>query len=117
MQNRFCCDLWLHAWCALAANQRHAQLELAGSQLWVDKWKPHSAADLVGNPQGLNLMRQWLTGWQDVHLHGKEPKAAPGAKGAKLDMTKKALLLAGPPGIGKTTAATIISKCALIILQ
>jgi replication factor C subunit 1 len=84
----------------------------ADSQLWVDKWKPRSAAHLVGNPSNLNLMRQWLSNWHSVHIHGAEPAAAPGARGAKLDMTKKALLLAGPPGTGKTTAAQIISKCA-----
>jgi replication factor C subunit 1 len=32
----------------------------AGAQLWVDKWKPKSSADLVGNKQGLDIMRQWL---------------------------------------------------------
>ena len=77
----------------------------------MDKWKPQSAADLVGNPQGMNTIRQWLSGWHAVHVNGAAPKAAPGARGAKLDMSKKAILLSGPPGIGKTTTAQIVAKC------
>ena len=89
----------------------------AGSQLWVDKWKPETSADLVGNVQSLQILRQWLGDWQNIHIRGQAPKSAPGARGAKMDMTKKAILLAGPPGIGKTTAAATIARCGRCAVQ
>ena len=85
---------------------------LAGSMLWVDKWKPQSSGDLVGNPAGQNLIRQWLADWHRVHIMGGEPQAAPGARGARMDMSKKALLISGAPGTGKTSASQIIGRCA-----
>jgi replication factor C subunit 1 len=80
--------------------------------LWVDKWKPKSAADLVGNISAQNIMRQWLKDWHRVHVLGGAASQAPGARGAKLDLSKKALLISGSPGTGKTTAAQIIGRCA-----
>lgn len=49
---------------------------------------------------------------QRVHLHGGAPAEAKG-KGSSTkpkDMTKKAVLLSGPPGIGKTSAAHIVCR-------
>ncbi len=50
-----------------------------------------------------------------VHNKGEEPapaKAKGGGWGGgkPKDMTKKAVLLSGPPGIGKTSSATIITR-------
>ena len=83
----------------------------------MDKWKPQSAADLVGNPGHLNVIRQWLREWHNVHNCGAKAGAAPGAASAKKDMTKKAIMLSGPPGIGKTTAAHIITRCVPIATE
>lgn len=33
-------------------------------------------------------------------------------RGKPKDLSKKAILLSGPPGIGKTSSASIISRCA-----
>jgi hypothetical protein len=82
----------------------------ADAQLWVDKWKPKVAADLVGNQQGQTVIRQFLQDWERVHLHNEAPRAAPGAANQRKDMSKKALLISGPPGTGKTTSSQIISK-------
>jgi hypothetical protein len=84
----------------------------AGSMLWVDKWKPKNSADLVGNISAQNVMRQWLKDWRRVHVLGAAPSQVPGARGAKMDLSKKALLISGSPGTGKTTAAQIIGRCA-----
>lgn len=51
---------------------------------------------------------------EGVHLRGEElppPKKAYGAKPPNLKA--KAVLLSGPPGIGKTSAASIVTRCAL----
>ena len=78
----------------------------------MDKWKPQSAADLVGNGANLQLMRQWLANWHRIHLLGGEAQSGPGARGAKMDMAKKALLISGAPGTGKTSASQILGRCA-----
>jgi len=83
-------------------------------QLWVEKWRPKNSSELVGNNQTVATLRQWLGDWERVHLHGGEPRQPPGSSARSRDRTsemkKKAVLLSGSPGIGKTSAATIIAK-------
>lgn len=45
----------------------------ANGQLWVEKWRPKNASELVGNGATVNLFRHWLSEWDQVHLHGKAP--------------------------------------------
>ena len=46
-----------------------------------------------------------------IHLRHEQPAEAKGGRGGKpKDMSKKAILLSGPPGIGKTSSAMIISR-------
>ena len=54
----------------------------------------------------IRVLSVWLRSWEEIHLKGgKAPKKSfnenPGAA---------AVLLSGPPGIGKTSAATIIGQ-------
>eukprot|EP00775_Hariotina_reticulata_P011005 gene11005-11159_t len=80
-------------------------------ELWVDKYKPKGQSELVGNNTTIATLKQWLFQWEAVHLRGATPEQPKGAGGGKpKDMSKKAVLLAGPPGIGKTTSAHIIAK-------
>lgn len=52
---------------------------------------------------------------EKVHLRHQEPAQVKGRGGGKAkDMSKKAILLSGPPGIGKTSSAMIISRSALL---
>ena len=83
-----------------------------GGQLWVEKWRPRNSKELVGNNQIVTTLRLWLQEWEDVHERNKEPTQPPGARGKEKanDMKKKAVMLSGPPGIGKTSAALIISR-------
>ncbi|AEH25294.1 replication factor C large subunit [Pyrococcus yayanosii CH1] len=52
---------------------------------WVEKYRPRRLSEIINQEQALERVRAWIEAW----LHGR-PK-------------KKALLLAGPPGSGKTT--------------
>jgi replication factor C subunit 1 len=67
--------------------------------------------ELVGNPGLVSTIKQWLFQWDAVHIHGATPEQPAGAGGGKpKDMGKKAVLLSGPPGIGKTSSAHIIAR-------
>eukprot|EP00879_Flechtneria_rotunda_P033739 GHRR01037467.1.p1 GENE.GHRR01037467.1~~GHRR01037467.1.p1 ORF type:complete len:104 (-),score=32.00 GHRR01037467.1:468-779(-) len=88
-----------------------ATVLFTGDTLWVDKYKPQSCSELVGNNTLVAILKQWLFQWEAVHLHGATAEQARGGgQGKPKDMTKKAVLLSGPPGIGKTSSAHIIAK-------
>ena len=55
------------------------------------KYIPTSSRDIVGNVKGIETIRQWIDDYKE-----------------RIFGTKKALLLVGPPGIGKTTAAKLL---------
>ena len=78
-------------------------------ELWVDKYKPKTSADLVGNNQMVTNLKQWLGSWDAVHLHHSSQGQEMKKRGKTLE-NKKAVLLSGSPGIGKTSAALIIAR-------
>ena len=80
-------------------------------ELWVTKWKPKSSDELVGNNTLVSTVRGFLKQWEAIHIHGQSPKPIPGAGTKNIDLAKfKSILLSGPPGIGKTSSATIIAR-------
>eukprot|EP00899_Mesostigma_viride_P017099 jgi/Mesvir1/25390/Mv01429-RA.1 len=87
------------------------------NELWTTKYRPKVSRDLVGNQTQIAKIRQWLESWDELHLHpadkkGKQPGGAKPSKGRGMEAAdfKKALLLYGPPGVGKTSTATILSE-------
>ena len=74
--------------------------------LWVNKYKPSQPAQLIGNGKNIADLRKFLSQWNDIHVAGTHPLAD--AKGK--DKPMKAVLISGPPGIGKSSAASIIAK-------
>jgi replication factor C large subunit len=58
---------------------------------WAEKHRPRTLEEVVGNKAALGEMRNWADAWV-----AGNPK-------------RKALVLSGPPGIGKTTAALALA--------
>jgi replication factor C subunit 1 len=74
------------------------------SLMWVEKYKPSSLEDVIGCIDIIFKLSDWLKKWESMHLTKtlKVPfsKENPGAK---------AVLLSGPPGIGKTTISSLVA--------
>ena len=83
-------------------------------ELWVEKYKPASTGKIVGQggeKSNANKLAFWLKNWQKWHgttakQTGKKPAWGDQDTGSSF----KAALLSGPPGIGKTTTATLVCK-------
>ncbi|KAJ1791435.1 DNA replication factor C complex subunit Rfc1, partial [Coemansia sp. RSA 2399] len=65
------------------------------NELWTEKYKPTKLKDLCGHRSNADMIIQWLGWWAS----GTIPE-------------KRAVLISGPPGIGKTTTAHLVAKLA-----
>ncbi|GCC24657.1 hypothetical protein chiPu_0003059 [Chiloscyllium punctatum] len=84
------------------------------SLLWVDKYKPAALKNIIGQ-QGeqscANKLVRWLKRWHVNNSGDSKPTAKFTKSGGKDDGSSfKAALLSGPPGVGKTTTATLVCK-------
>ena len=62
------------------------------TDLWTDRYAPKSIKELCGNKSNVERLGEWLRQWN---------------KGKRLE--QRAVLISGPPGIGKTTSARLVS--------
>lgn len=79
---------------------------------FVDKYKPKTVKDIIGQQANANKLQNWLLHWHKNHGDPKKKKASKFNPYAKNDdgSSFKAVLLSGQPGIGKTTTAHLVCK-------
>ncbi|XP_031626395.1 replication factor C subunit 1 isoform X2 [Contarinia nasturtii] len=82
-------------------------------QPWVEKYKPKDIKEIIGQQgpaSNLNKLIKWLQNWYKNN-DGKKKHARPNPWAKNDDGAAfKAALLSGPPGVGKTTTATLVCK-------
>ncbi|XP_071943755.1 replication factor C subunit 1-like [Antedon mediterranea] len=79
------------------------------SLMWVDKYKPKTVKQIIGqhgDRSHVKKLMSWLKQWNTHNASGKLKGKCNRDTGAG----QKAALLSGPPGIGKTTTATLVCK-------
>eukprot|EP00020_Sapocribrum_chincoteaguense_P001469 CAMPEP_0170750820 /NCGR_PEP_ID=MMETSP0437-20130122/11130_1 /TAXON_ID=0 /ORGANISM="Sexangularia sp." /LENGTH=1005 /DNA_ID=CAMNT_0011089831 /DNA_START=116 /DNA_END=3134 /DNA_ORIENTATION=+ len=83
---------------AAAAASASSSSAAASADLWVTKYAPRTSKDLVGNPGLLSKYREWLQHWEANHPIGGKA------------LSENAVLMSGPPGLGKTTMAHVVAR-------
>jgi replication factor C subunit 1 len=79
---------------AVAAKQQVGQ----APEMWTTKYAPKSSQNLISNAGAINKVKAWLKRWQDP------------AKCLSDKNFKRAVLISGVPGIGKSTTAALLAK-------
>jgi replication factor C subunit 1 len=74
------------------------------SQLWTSKYAPTMMSQICGNRGQVEKIQNWLKGWHKAHKYNFQKKGPDGLGGYR------AIMIHGPPGIGKTTAAHLAAK-------
>jgi len=69
------------------------------STVWTDRFSPRTAHDIVGNNSAISTLRTWLLNWKK-EISGRGTRVP----------TRRAVLISGPPGIGKTSSATLVCE-------
>ncbi|KAI3394796.1 hypothetical protein diail_2198 [Diaporthe ilicicola] len=82
------------------------QAPAANSQLWTSKYAPSQLNHICGNKAQVEKIQNWLKAWPKNRKYDFKKFGADGMGGYR------AVILSGPPGIGKTTAAHLAAKLA-----
>ena len=86
------------------AIKQNVKMPSADSQLWTVKYAPTSMNTICGNKTQVEKLQGWLRAWPKHHRVGFR---MPGKDGSGVF---RAMILHGPPGIGKTTAAHLAAQ-------
>ncbi|CRG88953.1 Replication factor C subunit 1 [Talaromyces islandicus] len=73
-------------------------------RLWTTKYAPTQMNMICGNKQQVEKLQTWLRNWR---TNAKKNFKLPGKDGSGL---YRAVMIHGPPGIGKTTAAHLVAN-------
>lgn len=79
---------------------------LPTDQLWTSKYAPTSVSQICGNKGAVEKIQGWLKNFPSAHKYEFQKRGADGSGGYR------AVIIHGPPGIGKTTAAHLAAKLA-----
>jgi replication factor C subunit 1 len=74
------------------------------SQLWTSKYAPTQLSQICGNKANVERIQSWLRNWPKSRKYDFQKRGADGMGGYR------AVIISGPPGIGKTTAAHLAAK-------
>ncbi|KAI5120719.1 hypothetical protein M0805_006426 [Coniferiporia weirii] len=74
------------------------------SQLWTTRYAPQGLKEICGNKGQVEKLQGWLHDWSSSVKSGFKK---PGKNGMNIF---RAVLITGPPGIGKTTSAHLCAK-------
>ncbi|KAI1376066.1 replication factor RFC1 C terminal domain-containing protein [Hypoxylon crocopeplum] len=74
------------------------------SQLWTVKYAPTQPSHICGNKAAVEKIQTWLRNWPKSRKYNFQKRGADGMGGAR------AIIVSGPPGIGKTTAAHLAAR-------
>ncbi|KAI8991740.1 replication factor RFC1 C terminal domain-containing protein [Mycotypha africana] len=77
--------------------------DTASAALWTDKYKPKNLNEFIGNKEMVRRISAWLASYEQNRKNDFK------ARGDEINGFH-AILISGPPGIGKTTAAHLIAK-------
>ncbi|KAJ5123889.1 uncharacterized protein N7515_007714 [Penicillium bovifimosum] len=76
----------------------------SSAELWTTKYAPTSTSMICGNKAAVEKLQNWLRNW---HNNAKSDFKKAGKDGSGV---YRAVMIHGPPGIGKTTAAHLVAK-------
>ena len=87
-----------------SSSQASTSKPITSAQLWVEKYRPKKLESIIGQQNKAKRLKRWLEDWN------KNRKGKPKWNDREFGSSFKAALLSGPPGIGKTTTATVVCK-------
>ncbi|KAF9317635.1 hypothetical protein BG003_000574 [Podila horticola] len=74
------------------------------TDLWTTKYRPKQMKELCGNNAAVLRLQKWLDAWYDNYRKGFK------SDDPEKTGTFRAVLISGPPGIGKTSAAHLVAE-------